>query len=58
MAMDAAIKTTQQKNMMAIFKAIKDVEPVVGVMAMDSFDSAHGFYDYAAKHIGHDTSGN
>ena len=54
MAMDAAIKTAKSE-MMAILKAIKDVEPICGVMALDSFDSAHGFYDYAAKQIGHDT---
>lgn len=56
MAMDSAIKTAKQ-DMMAIFKAVKDVEPIVGVMAMDSFDSAHGFYEYAVKQTGQDTKG-
>ena len=56
MAMDSAIKTAKQ-DMMAVFKAVKDVEPIVGVMAMDSFDSAHGFYEYAVKQTGQDTKG-
>ena len=55
-AMDAAIANAKQ-DMMAIFVAKEAVEPVVGVLAMDAFDSAHGFYEYAAKKLGHDTRG-
>ena len=55
-AMDEAVKTAKSE-MMAVFKAIKDVEPIVGVLAMDAFDTAHGFYEYAAKEAGHNTKG-
>lgn len=56
LAMDEAIATAK-KDMMAIFVAKEAVEPIVGVLAMDAFDSAHGFYEYAAKKLGHDTRG-
>ncbi|WP_236527482.1 hypothetical protein, partial [Escherichia coli] len=36
---------------------MKDVEPIVGVLAMDAFEDAHGFYEYAAKKAGHKTEG-
>lgn len=55
-AMDAAVKTAKSE-MMAVFKAMKDVEPIVGVLAMDAFEDAHGFYEYAAKKAGHKTEG-
>lgn len=54
--MDEVVKTAKAE-MMAVFKAIKGVEPIVGVLAMDAFDTAHGFYEYAAKEAGHNTKG-
>lgn len=54
MAQDAAEIRT---GIMGIFKAGREVEPLVGVIALDSFDSAHSVYEYALKQKGVDTKG-
>lgn len=55
-AMDAAIKTAKQ-DVMNIFKAGREVEPLVGVIALDGFDSDHDVYAYALKQKGVETKG-
>ena len=55
-AMDAAIKSAKQ-DVMNIFKAGREVEPLVGVIALDSFTSDHEVYAYALKQKGVDTKG-
>ncbi|WP_082956864.1 DUF2213 domain-containing protein [Morganella psychrotolerans] len=54
-AMDAAMTTTKNdtiKQMTAMFGAVRDVEPLVGVVAMDGFTSADDVYTYALKQKG------
>ncbi|HCU0244478.1 TPA: DUF2213 domain-containing protein [Morganella morganii] len=51
-AMDAALSATKNdtiKQMTAMFSAARDVEPLVGVIAMDGFTSADDVYKYALK---------
>lgn len=57
-AMDAAmIESNAVAKMKGIFSALKDVEPLVGELAMDGFDSEHDVYAYAVKHKGENTAG-
>lgn len=57
-AMDAAmIESNAVAKMKGIFSALKDVEPLVGELAMDGFDSEHDVYVYAVKHKGENTAG-
>ena len=57
-AMDAAmIESNAVAKMKGIFSALKDVEPLVGELAMDGFDSEHDVYVYAVKHKGENTTG-
>lgn len=54
-AMDAALSATKNdtiKQMTAMFSAVRDVEPLVGVIAMDGFTSADDVYKYALKQKG------
>ena len=54
-AMDAAMATTKNdtiKQMTAMFGAARDVEPLVGIIAMDGFTSADDVYIYALKQKG------
>ncbi|AVK39057.1 hypothetical protein CSB69_4018 [Morganella morganii] len=54
-AMDAALSATKDdtiKQMTAMFSAVRDVEPLVGVIAMDGFTSADDVYKYALKQKG------
>lgn len=55
-AMDAAIKSAKQE-VMNIFKAGREVEPLVGVIALDGFSSDHEVYAYALKQKGVETKG-
>ena len=53
--MDAALSATKNdtiKQMTAMFSAVRDVEPLVGVIAMDGFTSADDVYKYALKQKG------
>uniref|UniRef100_A0AAU8KU63 Head maturation protease n=2 Tax=unclassified bacterial viruses TaxID=12333 RepID=A0AAU8KU63_9VIRU len=54
MAMDAA---EIRGSIMNIFKAGREVEPLVGVIALDGFSSDHEVYAYALKQKGVDTKG-
>ncbi|QZI85345.1 hypothetical protein [Acinetobacter phage BUCT629] len=54
MAMDAA---EIRGSIMNIFKAGREVEPLVGVIALDGFSSDHEVYAYALKQKGVDTTG-
>lgn len=54
MAMDAA---EIRAGIMNIFKAVREVEPLVGVIALDGFNSDHEVYAYALKQKGIDTTG-
>lgn len=54
MAMDAA---EIRGGIMNIFKAGREVEPLVGQIALDGFSSDHDVYAYALKQKGVDTSG-
>ena len=57
-AMDAAmIESNAVAKMKGIFSALKDVEPLVGELAMDGFDSEHDVYAYAVKQKGENTAG-
>lgn len=61
-AMDAAIAMDEvEKRVMArvngIHKAAREVEPLVGVIALDGFNSDHEVYAYALKQKGVDTTG-
>ncbi len=57
-AMDAAmIESNAVLKMKGIFSALKDVEPLVGELAMDGFDSEHDVYAYAVKQKGENTAG-
>lgn len=54
-AMDSAIAATKSatiKQVTAMFGAARDVEPLVGVVAMDGFTSADDVYAYALKQKG------
>lgn len=54
-AMDAALSATKNdtiKQMTAMFSAVRDVEPLVGVIAMDGFTRADDVYKYALKQKG------
>lgn len=54
-AMDAALSATKNdtiKQMTAMFSAARDVEPLIGVIAMDGFTSADDVYKYALKQKG------
>uniref|UniRef100_UPI0011234047 DUF2213 domain-containing protein n=1 Tax=Providencia stuartii TaxID=588 RepID=UPI0011234047 len=54
-AMDSALAATKDatiKQMTAMFGALRDVEPLVGVIAMDGFTSADDVYAYALKQKG------
>lgn len=54
-AMDAALSATKNdtiKQMTAMFSAVRDVEPLVGVITMDGFTSADDVYKYALKQKG------
>lgn len=53
-AMDAA---EVRGSIMNIFKAGREVEPLVGVIALDGFSSDHEVYAYALKQKGVDTKG-
>lgn len=53
-AMDAA---EVRSGIMNIFKAGREVEPLVGVIALDGFNSDHEVYAYALKQKGIDTTG-
>ena len=53
-AMDAA---EIRGSIMNIFKAGREVEPLVGVIALDGFNSDHEVYAYALKQKGVDTKG-
>lgn len=44
-------------SIMNIFKAGREVEPLVGVIALDGFSSDHEVYAYALKQKGVDTTG-
>lgn len=54
MAMDAA---EIRNGIMSIFKAGREVEPLVGQIALDGFTSDHAVYEYALKQKGVDTRG-
>lgn len=54
MAQDAA---EIRGGIMGIFKAGREVEPLVGVIALDGFTSDHDVYAYALKQKGIDTKG-
>jgi len=54
MAMDAA---EIRGGIMNIFKAGREVEPLVGQIALDGFSSDHAVYEYALKQKGVDTKG-
>ncbi|ARB06821.1 head maturation protease [Acinetobacter phage WCHABP12] len=54
MAQDAA---EIRGSIMNIFKAGREVEPLVGVIALDGFSSDHEVYAYALKQKGVDTTG-
>ena len=57
-AMDAAmIESNAVAKMKGIFSALKDVEPLVGELAMDGFDSEHDVYAYAVKQKGESVQG-
>lgn len=57
-AMDAAmIESNAVAKMKGIFSALKDVEPLVGELAMDGFNSEHDVYAYAVKQKGESTKG-
>ena len=57
-AMDAAmIESNAVAKMKGIFSALKDVEPLVGELAMDGFDSEHDVYVYAVKQKGESVQG-
>ena len=51
------IESNAVAKMKGIFSALKDVEPLVGELAMDGFDSEHDVYVYAVKHKGENTAG-
>lgn len=53
-AMDAA---EVRGSIMNIFKAGREVEPLVGAIALDGFSSDHEVYAYALKQKGVDTAG-
>jgi hypothetical protein len=53
-AMDAA---SLRQGVMSIFKAGREVEPLVGVIALDGFTSDRDVYAYALKQKGVDTKG-
>lgn len=53
-AMDAA---EVRSGIMNIFKAGREVEPLVGQIALDGFTSDHAVYEYALKQKGVDTRG-
>ena len=53
-AMDAA---SLRQSVMSIFKAGREVEPLVGVIALDGFTSDRDVYAYALKQKGIDTKG-
>ena len=53
-AMDAA---SLRQGVMSIFKAGREVEPLVGVIALDGFTSDRDVYAYALKQKGIDTKG-
>lgn len=55
-AMDSAILTAKQ-DVMNIFKAGREVEPLVGVIALDGFTSDHEVYAYALEKKGFETKG-
>lgn len=55
-AMDSAIATAKQ-DVMNIFKAGREVEPLVGVIALDGFSSDHEVYAYALGQKGIETKG-
>lgn len=50
-AMDSAILVAKQ-DVMNIFKAVREVEPLVGQIALDGFTSDHDVYAYALKQTG------
>lgn len=54
MAMDAA---EIRNGIMSIFKAGREVEPLVGQIALDGFTSDHAVYEYALKQKGVETKG-
>ena len=54
MAMDAA---EIRNGIMSIFKAGREVEPLVGQIALDGFTSDHAVYEYALKQKGIETKG-
>lgn len=54
MAQDAA---EIRGGIMGIFKAGREVEPLVGVIALDGFSSDHDVYEFALKQKGIDTKG-
>ena len=54
MAMDAA---EIRAGIMNIFKAVREVEPLVGVIALDGFSSDHEVYAYALGQKGIETKG-
>lgn len=53
-AMDAA---EVRNSIMGIFAAGREVEPLVGQIALDGFSSDHAVYEYALKQKGIDTRG-
>ena len=54
MAMDAA---EIRNGIMSIFKAGREVEPLVGQIALDGFTSDHAVYEYALQQKGIETKG-
>lgn len=54
MAMDAA---EIRNGIMSIFKAGREVEPLVGQIALDGFSSDHAVYEYALQQKGIETKG-
>ena len=55
---DVAVDAAEVRgSIMNIFKAGREVEPLVGVIALDGFSSDHEVYAYALKQKGVDTKG-
>lgn len=58
MAQDAAeIERNVVKRFQGINKALRQVEPLVGILGMDGFGSDHEVYEYALKQKGVETKG-
>ena len=55
-AMDSAIQSAKQ-DVMNILKAGREVEPLVGVIALDGFSSDHDVYAFALRQKGVSTKG-